>query len=643
MARAPRSSLLTGAVVVAACCAAAPAGAFSLFGFHLWGDREQSDEFEIIDPLPYTVAVTVKQDADSLEGPLRQASSLWTDRETPASGVGGLLSKARGDYRRLLAALYDRGYYGPYISIRAAGREVANLTLAAQFPPEVPIVIDVDPGPRFQFGAVRIINEPEWSEDDVEDGQTPAGVGFRTGQPARATVIEQASRLSIERWRRMAHAKAQETGREVIADHRNGTLDATLTIEPGREARYGRTSVVGTTRVDPDFIAFMAALPEGGRFDPDEIQAGQDRLNRLGVFRSLRIEEAPEIASDGTLPMIVRVEDRRKRAFGVGGTVSTIDGIGVQAYWQHRNLLGRAEQLRYYINIDGLGATYDPEDYDYAIGASFTKPGVYTPDTNFVTGIEAAKADYDTYREESVTGSVGLTQLFGSKLTGSLLAQVSKARYEDGFGTRDFLTFALVGGAAYDRRDNPLDAHRGYYLDATLQPFYEAEYGNTAVRGTVEGRIYHSLLSGERLTLAGRLLLGSYLGPSTAESPPDMLFFAGGGGSVRGYEYQSIGVESFREVDGETFVVGGRGLANASAELRYRFGTSNWGAVGFVDSAYVTQGAALSGETDLRTGAGLGMRYYTPIGVLRVDVARALNPRPQDPAVAVYIGIGQAF
>lgn len=643
MARAPRSTLLTGAIVAAGVLSASPAGAFSLFGVHLWGDREQSDEFEIIDPLPYTVNVEVSSDGDALQRPLQQASSLWTDRDTPASGVGGLLSKARGDYRRLLAALYDRGYYGPYISIRAAGKEVANLTLAAQFPPEVPIVIQVAPGPRFQFGAVHIVNEPAWSEEAVNAGLTPAEVGFRTGQPAQAAVIEQASRLSIERWRQMAHAKAAETDRTVIADHRTSKLDATLVIEPGREAHYGPTKVVGTTRTDPDFIAFMAALPEGARFDPDEIQAGQDRLNRLGIFRSLRIEEAPEIGPDGSLPMIVRVEDRRPRSFGVGGTVSTIDGIGVSAYWQHRNLFGRAEQLRYYINIDGLGATYDPQDYDYAIGVSFTKPGVYTPDTNFVSGLEAAKADYDTYREESVTASAGITQLFGSKLTGSALVQVSKARYEDGFGTRDFLTFGLVTSAAYDRRDNPLDAHRGYYLDAELQPFYELEYGNTAVRGTVEGRIYHSLLEDDRLTLAGRLLLGSYLGPSTAESPPDMLFFAGGGGSVRGYEYQSIGVESYREVDGETFVVGGRGLANASAELRYRFGASNWGAVGFVDSAYLTQGAALSGENDFRTGAGLGVRYFTPIGVLRLDVARALNPRPQDPSVGVYIGIGQAF
>lgn len=643
MARAPRSTLLTGVVLVAGLLAAPPAGAFSLFGIHLWGDREQPDEFEIIDPLPFTVTLQVKTDADALERPLEQASSLWGDRDTPASGVGGLLSKARGDYRRLLAALYDRGYYGPYISIQAAGREVADLTLAAQFPPEVPIVILVDPGPRFEFGAVRIVNEPAWGEDDVADGQTPAEVGFRTGQPARAAVIEQASRLSIERWRQMAHAKAKETDRLVIADHRTSQLDATLTIEPGRAARYGSTTVTGSKRTDPDFIAFMAALPEGARFDPDEVQTGQDRLNRLGIFRSLRIEEAPEILPDGTLPMYVRVEDRRPRSFGVGGTVSTIDGIGVSAYWQHRNLLGRAEQLRYYINIDGLGATYDPQDYDYTIGASFTKPGVYTPDTNFVSVLEAVKADYDTYREESVTGSVGLTQLFGSKLTGSVLAQVSKARYEDGFGTREFLTFGLVTSAAYDRRDNPLDAHRGYYLDAQVQPFYEAEYGNSAVRGTLEGRVYHSMLADERLTLAGRLLLGSYLGPSTAESPPNLLFFAGGGGSVRGYEFQSIGVDSLREIDGETFVVGGRGLANASAELRYRFGDSNWGAVGFVDSALVTQGAALSGDDDLRTGAGLGVRYYTPIGVMRVDVARALNPRPQDPSVAVYIGIGQAF
>jgi translocation and assembly module TamA len=359
------------------------------------------------------------------------------------------------------------------------------------------------------------------------------------------------------------------------------------------------------------------------------------------VFNSLRFVEAEEIGPDGRLPMTIVVQDRKPRSVGIGGTLSTIDGIGVAAYWQHRNLFGRGERLRFDAGVDGLGGSLNPDDYDYNVGVTFTKPGVWTPDTSFVTGLLAQKVDFDTYREESITATAGFSQTFGKRLTGDLIAEVSRARYEDDFGTRTFTTFGLIGRGAYDRRNDPLNATRGYYLAATAQPFYEADYGNTAVRGTLEGRIYKGFGEDDKIVLAARALVGSYIGPSIEESPPDLLFFAGGGGSVRGYAYNSIGVATF-ELPGNSFVTGGKALAEASGELRYRINKS-FGAVGFVDTGYVTQNSDLTGDSDMRTGAGLGVRYFTGLGVLRADLATPLNPRPQDGPVALYIGIGQAF
>ena len=371
MARTARSRIVTSLVVGSLVASAVPAAGFSLFGIHLWGSRTDADDaFEVIDPLRYTVTLTVSGDDGALQRRMERASSLWSDRETPASGNGGLLAKARGDYRRLLAALYSEGYYGPQISIRAAGNEVADLTLAFEFPQNVPMTISIVPGPLFLFGATSIVNPPpaEVSERDDGDGETPSSVGFRRGEPARFGAIDKASAVSVERWRQLARAKARETEREVVADHSNDRLDVQLTLEPGREARYGPTRVVGRTRMDPNFIVYMADLEPGKSFDPDDIQAGMDRLNRLGVFRSLRFVEAEEIEPDGSLPMTVAVEDRRPRTIGFGGTLSSIDGIGVTAFWQHRNLNGHGERLRFDAGIDGLGGSLDPNDYDYNLG-----------------------------------------------------------------------------------------------------------------------------------------------------------------------------------------------------------------------------------------------------------------------------------
>src|SRR5690606_9149109 len=139
-------------------------------------------------------------------------------------------------------------------------------------------------------------------------------------------------------------------------------------------ARYGPLRVTGNERMDARFIAYMANLPEGERFDPDDIRAAEDRLGRLGVFSSIRLEEAEEIGPDGQLPFTLTVDERRLRTFGFGLTLSTLDGIGVSAYAMHRNLFGRAERLRFDFSVAGIGNTTDATDLDYNVGLSFTRP-----------------------------------------------------------------------------------------------------------------------------------------------------------------------------------------------------------------------------------------------------------------------------
>ena len=488
MARAPKTGFLLGLLLASA--AVEPAHAFSLFGFHLWGEREEEDQIEIIDPLPYTVTFNITGVSGGTERAVRDASSLWSDRETPASGVGGLLSKARGDYRRLLAALYSAGFYGPQISIRAAGQEVADLTLAVSLPPDVPMTDRRRGGAALQLRADRHRQRSPPTAEMDDEVDTPESIGFKPGERAFSRVINQASALSIERWRELSYAKAREADREVTADHARDLLDVTLTLDPGRAARYGDIRTTGSRRTDPDFILYMSGLKPGEPFDPDDIDAAQTRLTSLQVFRSLRFVEGEEIAPDGTLPIDIIVEDRRPRTVGVGATLSTIDGVGVTAFWVHRNLFGRGEQLRFDAGVDGLGGSLNPDDYDYNLGVTFTKPGVFNPDTSFITSLIGQRVDYDTYNERSVTAQAGFSRTFGRDITGSIFGVASRARYEDDFGVRSFTLLGLNGAAQLDRRDDPLDATRGYYLAATAMPLYDFEYGNPMAQTTIEGRVY---------------------------------------------------------------------------------------------------------------------------------------------------------
>jgi translocation and assembly module TamA len=194
----------------------------------------------------------------------------------------------------------------------------------------------------------------------------------------------------------------------------------------------------------------------------------------------------------------------------------------------------------------------------------------------------------------------------------------------------------LLGGLTFDNRDNPADATRGYYLDGTIEPFAEFEYGNFATRFLGEARAYYGFGAENTLVAAGRLKLGSIVGAPISELPPDKLFFAGGGGSVRGYGYRTIGVPVGLEV------IGGRSLIEASAELRARVSKSI-GLVGFVDAGYVGAESFPDFDEELRVGVGAGLRYQTGLGPIRLDVAVPLDPGPEDPDLAFYVGIGQAF
>lgn len=630
----------TGLLCVALGLAPAPAHAFEIFGFRLFGsDPAEANDF-IGEPQFYEVEFVVAGNEELAER-LRQASSLWADRNDPASGVAGLVTKARGDYRRILSALYAEAHYGGAISIRVEGREAADLPPDTALPATASVLVTVDTGPLFRFGRADIVNAPPPlppdRRDEVDD---PRERGFEVGEDARSGAILRAERLSIEAWRHHGHAKAEIADRRVEAVHAASEVEATITVSPGPLARYGPIDVRGAERLDPQWLAWMTGLVPGRVYDPLELRRASTRLARLDVFRSQRFEEADSIGADGLLPIDLVVQERLPRRIGVGGSYSTVDGFGAEAFWLHRNLFGRAERLRLDARIGGIGRSWQPRNWTYRLGGRFVKPGVFTPDTDFSAGLAGEREVLDAYARTGVDAEAGFTHIFDDRLSARLFANVSAARFEDGlrftYPRRDFLTAGLLGGLTYDNRDDPANATRGIYADVTLQPFHEFVFSNTAIRAVAETRAYFSLTGDDGLVLAGRARIGTLAGAPAAETPPDKLFLAGGGGSVRGYPFRSIGIQQGSQV------LGGRSLVEGSVEARARV-TDTIGLVGFLDIGHVGADPIPDFSEGFRMGAGVGLRYQTGLGPIRLDVAVPLNRRPSDPRAAFYVGIGQAF
>lgn len=616
---------------------AGTASAFQFLGITLFEDQADIDaESVIADPQPYTVTITTNATGE-LDAAIRGASMLVAEAARPASGAAGLLVRARGDYRRVLGALYSQGYYGGAISIRVGGREADGLPPDTTLPKRVAVEIFVNPGPQFTFGTIEIVNQAPPTSDARDVAQPVASVGLASGQVARSTVVLAAEQLAVTAWRHQGHPKAAIASRDVVADHSTNRVDVTIVVDPDGFARVGDIGVQGTEKMNPDFVVRMTGLQPGAEYDPDDILLSERRLARLDVFRAMRVEEADAISPDGTLPMTVIVEELPLRRFGFGATYSTTDGLGLEGFHLWRNLFGQAERLRLDAKIAGIGFPIATEEFDYAFGGVFTKPGIWTPDTDLVVSALAERTVYDTYTETSANVSAGLTHYFSGTMTLKGAGFYERSRFDDDFGTRDFSLAGLTGEFIFDTRDEATNATRGFFVDVTAEPFYEFVFDNAAFRSTVEARTYFGFGAERRFVLAGRAKIGGIWGPALAETPPDRLFFAGGGGSVRGYPYKGIGVPG----PGGT-LTGGRYLIEGSVELRAKV-RRDIGLVAFVDGGYVAADV-FPGLDQLRLGVGMGLRYYTGFGPLRLDLAFPLNKvEPDDPDYALYVGIGQAF
>jgi translocation and assembly module TamA len=614
---------------------APPVAAFEIFGIKLFEDQSEADaEAVIADPQPYSVNFSVTATGE-VENAARNASALLADEDEPASGAAGLLAKARGDYRRIVAALYNEGYYGGVVSIRVGDVEAASMAPDVNLPDPVAVTILVEPGPEFRFNSVNLINQAPPTSDPYDAVDLPSTQGYGSGEIAKSSVILKAEQLALEAWRQQGYAKAAIASRDVVADHASSTVDVTITVNPGAKAAFGDITVSGTERMDPQFVRRQTGLAVGQEYDPDDVDRAQKRLDRLEVFRAARLEAADSIAGDGLLPYNLIVQELPGRRFGVGANYSTIDGLGVEGFHLWRNLFGQAERLRLDARVSSIGFPIDTEEFDYFFGGTFTKPGFWTPDTDLVATISAERSIYPTYTESSVGGRLGLTHFFSDQITVKGGATFERNRFDDDFGTRDFTTAGIFAGVVYDGRDDKVDPTEGFYLEANVEPFYEFNYGNPAAQASVEGRTYFGFGENDQFVLAGRVKAAALIGPDLSEIPPDRLYFAGGGGSVRGYEYKSIGVEE------NGVVSGGRYLLEGSLEARAKV-TQDIGVVAFVDGGYVAADT-FPGLDDLRLGAGVGVRYYTGLGPLRLDFAVPLNKRSGDPDYAIYVGIGQSF
>ena len=561
----------------------------------------------------------------ALTEPLRAASLLVPLSQTDAPAPQDVLAAAQADYARLVGVLYDAGYFAPVINIALNGREAAAISPLASPGFVGTVAIRVTPGKRFRFGTARLA--------PLARG-TAVPTQFQPGQVATTGTMRDAVEAGIDGWRAAGHAKASVANQSITARHPQARLDADITLAPGPRLTFGQLRISGNQAVRTERIRDIAGLPTGQVFDPKEVNKATTRLRRTGAFSVAALSEAEQISAGNTLDIDAQIVEEKPRRFGFGAEVSTTDGVGLSAFWLHRNLLGGAERLRFDAAIEGIGG--QTGGTDFTLGARFTRPATFNEDTDFFALAEIESLNEESFSSDSARIEAGIRRFASDNREYTLGVGLQTARTEDAFGTRNYTIFTLPASAEFDYRNDELNATSGYYAFASVTPFVAIDGTESGVRTYLDGRVYRQL--GERLTFAARAQLGSVSGPSLETAPTDFLFYSGGGGTVRGQNYQSLGVTLDSGED-----VGGRSFLGLSGEVRVK-ARDALSVVGFLDAGYIGSEAFPNGsDGQWHTGAGLGLRYDTGIGPIRVDLGVPVSGPGDQSGFEVYIGIGQAF
>lgn len=565
----------------------------------------------------------VSGDDGDLQDALEAGSLLHAGFE-PETPVSDQIAAARAEYARLLAIMYDQGYFAGTISIQIDGREAAQISPFAAPSAIDDVVINVDPGTRFVLGEVRV--------GPLAPGTTPPE-DFRSGAQANTAVLRQAASAAIADWRAEGHAVADVAGQSITAQNRDARLNASIQIDPGPQLRFGGLVPEGQDRMTAERVVDIAGLPTGEVFDPEELDRAATRLRNTGVFSSVALSEgAPN--PDGTIDIDAALVEAPLRRLGFGAELSSAEGLLLSAFWLHRNLTGDGERLRFDAEISGIGQ--DQGNPDAILSATLSRPATATPDTTFTAGLSLEYLDEDTFREALFEGQAGVEQQITDDLLGDVALGFRFSDISDAFGDRQTLLLTLPSGLTYDTRNDPLDASEGLFADLDLTPFYVTGSGAFGARAFVDLRGYLGLGRADRTRLAGRVQLGTVTGGAITDVPPDFLFFSGGGGTVRGQDFRGLGALQNGQASG------GRSFIGVSGEVRQDI-TDSIGAVAFYDAGYIAADPLFDDSGVWHAGAGLGVRYDTPLGAIRFDLAAPVSGPAPDNEIYFYIGIGQSF
>ncbi|SEM53968.1 autotransporter secretion outer membrane protein TamA [Pseudomonas sp. ok272] len=533
--------------------------------------------------------VRIKPSNDELKANIEGYIGGLGDRDEEA-----LLRYRRSAVEQATKAAQALGYYQPRIESAVKDGKPPHL------------VLNIDPGEPVRLRNVTIrVDGPAAA---LKSFRVPKSDLLKSGAVLNHGRYEDAKRLIQNQALRFGFFNGRFISQKLLVDPRAGVADIELIYDSGPRFALGKVNFSGDSPFDEDLLQRMVPFKSGAPYDSELIAELNQALQSSGYFDSVRVDAAPTTAANDVTPVAVTLDTRKPRTMGLGLGYSTDVGPRVKANW-----------TRHWVNAEGHSYGWEAEVSQprQNVGLFYDIPldPPLTDKLRFAGGYQ--------YEELANTDSLSKLLTLGpewhSKLPSGWQRVISLKwqREEYRLGDDSGLSNLLMPGVNYSylRSDNRIDPHNGYRLQFDAKVAKEGLgsdnnlfYGTALVKGLTTVFDNHRFLA--------RAQVGGSATNGYKSIPPSLRFFAGGDQSVRGYDYQSL---SPKNSDGDR--IGGRYMVSGTLEYQYSI-AEKWRLATFVD-----QGNSFNtlDFPSLKTGVGVGVRWVSPVGPIRIDLAHALD------------------
>ena len=513
---------------------------------------------------------------------------------------------ARYESQLLNERLRAEGYYAAQVRVDLRDQRIAY---------------QIDSGPMYRVREL-IFQGPKHIDTP------PTIVGFKSGDPLRAEAVLAGKKTLTTYIADHFCLYRINVDYRVVVEHQTQSAIVTFVVEDSPSVRFGDIDFIGLQSIDEDYLRARLPIRKGECFKPSRIDAARLTLIQSNLLASINAEvKQPE---NDVVPITLHVLERHHRRVSAGVGFESDEGFGVSAGWEHRNLLGRAQKLTIDSHIAQNAQT---------LSSSLTLPHFRRNNQLITFYTDLKRSNTDAFQSESGTLGTEISRQLQRNLRGLVGGELTFSQVKEDGVDDTFALLSLPLSLEYDRRNDPLDPRSGWVASGRVRPYWDAyDTGTKFVKSTVAASAYFTFDEFYwHPTLAIRSAIGTINGIAREQVPANIRFYAGGGGSVRGYPFQTLGPLTDNEPDG------GLSFTELSVETRLRWG-QHWGGVIFLDGGFAYKENVPQFGQDLRWGAGVGLRYYTSFAPIRVDIAAPLGKREGiDDNYQLYISIGQAF